>query len=77
MKTNTLRQSNRSVGKFGAATSSKGGFGGQSMKSGSVRDKKEDSFDLEDFDEIMEKINLDKTVAEKKRDVKQIKKAAN
>ena len=47
------------------------------MKSGSVRDKKEDSFDLEDFDEIMEKINLDKTVAEKKRDVKQIKKAAN
>jgi len=43
------------------------------MKTGSVRDPKDDSFDLEDFDDIMEKIQLQGMLEEKKRIVKQIK----
>ena len=54
------RMSGRSVGRFGA-TSKMGGsasnFDGQSLKSGSVRGNPNDnSFDLEDLDDLMEKI---------------------
>ena len=54
------RVAGRSVGRFGA-TSKMGGnasnFDGQSLKSGSVRGKdNDDSFDLEDLDDLMEKI---------------------
>lgn len=45
----------------------------KSMKSGSVRDQKEDDFDLEDFGDIMEMIQLQGKLEEKKREVKKIK----
>ena len=83
-KTDTLRQTGRSVGKLGAKTGKAGAFGKsghyaetQSLKTGSVRDKNDDSFDLEDFDEIMEKINLDKVLEEKKSTVRKLKKTTN
>lgn len=55
-----MRQSGKSVGGFGHkvrmgnSVSNFKGSDGRSMKSGSVRDPKEDSFDLEDFDDIVE-----------------------
>lgn len=56
----TMRQSGKSVGKFGGTKmgASTSNFGdGRSVKTGSVRDPKDDdSFDLEDFDDIIEKI---------------------
>ena len=57
-RADTLRQTNRSVGKFGNGKmgSSVSNFDNRSLKSGSVKDPKEDSFDLEDFEDIMEKI---------------------
>ena len=60
-----LRQTGRSVGKIGTKKmgSSVSNFGGTnrdgtSLKSGSVRDPKEDEYDLEDFGDIMESIQL-------------------
>ena len=59
-----MRQSGKSVGGFGHkvrmgnSVSNFKGSDGRSMKSGSVRDPKEDSFDLEDFDDIVEQIEL-------------------
>ena len=75
-----LRHTNRSVGKaaFGSS-SNRGGFGhaadSQSMKSGSVRDKKDSDFDLEDFTEIMEKIYLEGAIEDKRREVRSLKRA--
>ena len=79
-RTNTLRSSaGKSVGnKFGNTKARMGNsvsnFGdAKSMKSGSVRDQKEDDFDLEDFGDIMEMIQLQGKLEEKKREVKKIK----
>ena len=73
-RNDTMRQSGRSVGKFGHTKmgSSTSAFDKQSLKSGSVRDAKEDSFDLEDFDEIVEKIQLESAIHEQKRSVRQV-----
>lgn len=46
----------------------------KSMKSGSVRDNpNDDSFDLEDFDDIMEKIKLDAALEETRQSVRKQK----
>ena len=79
-RADTLRQSGRSVGKFGNVKmgSSVSNFGAtNSMKSGSVRDPKDDSFDLEDFEDIMEKIQLDGALEEKKQVIKKTRKQDN
>ena len=44
------------------------------MKSGSVKDKQESDFDLEDFTEIMEKLQLENALNDKKREIKKLKK---
>jgi len=44
------------------------------MKSGSVKDKQESDFDLEDFTEIMEKLQLENAINDKKREIKKLKK---
>lgn len=75
----TMRQTGKSVGKtaFGASAS-RGGFGAgnnaQSLKSGSVRDNNDSDFDLEDFADIMEKIQLESAIENKKRNITQLKK---
>ena len=59
IRTDTLRQSGKSVGKFAGTKmgASASNFGdARSVKTGSVKDPKDDSFDLEDFDDIIEKI---------------------
>jgi len=67
------------MGKSGfGASSSRGGFGATaSMKSGSVRDKQEEEFDLEDFSEIVEKIKLDGAIEDKKRTIRKLTTTAN
>ena len=41
----------------------------QSLKSGSVRGGNDSDFDLEDFDDVMEKIQLDGAIEMEKRKV--------
>ena len=71
------RMSGRSVGRFGA-TSKIGGsasnFDGQSLKSGSVKgNPNDDSFDLEDLDDLMEKIQLESAIEDKRREIRKVK----
>lgn len=58
------------------AQSSSSAFGHsdtKSMKTGSVRDKNDDSFDLEDFDDIVEKIKLDAALEEQRQAMRKAK----
>ena len=71
------RMTGRSVGRFGA-TSKMGGstsnFDNQSLKSGSVRgNPNDDSFDLEDIDDLIEKIKLESAIEDKRREIRKVK----
>ncbi len=57
-----------SVSNFGASQAD-----GKSFKSGSMRDPKEDSFDLEDFGEVVESIQLQSALEEQKRMIGKVK----
>ena len=79
-RADTMRQSGKSVGKFANTKmgSSHSNFGdAKSVKTGSVRDAKDDSFDLEDFEDIMEKIQLDGALEEQQRVIKKVRKTDN
>lgn len=69
--------SGRSVGRFGAISKMGGStsnFDGQSLKSGSVRGKdNDDSFDLEDIDDLIEKIQLESAIEDKRREIRKVK----
>ena len=74
---NMPRMTGRSVGRFGA-TSKMGGstsnFDNQSLKSGSVRgNPNDDSFDLEDIDDLIEKIKLESAIEDKRREIRKVK----
>jgi len=58
--------------RMGGSVSNFGNSETKSMKSSSVRDAKEDSFDLEDFEDIMEQIQLQGALEEKKRQVRKV-----
>ena len=73
-----MRQTGKSVGKFPikAATAKKftGNYADEmSLKTGSVRGNDSD-FDLEDFDDIMEKIQLDGAIEAEKQKVNKLRK---
>ena len=77
-RSDALRQSGRSVGGFGhkvrmgGSVSNFGRGDAGSVKGSSVRDPKDDSFDLEDFEDVMEQIELQGALAEKKRMVSKV-----
>ena len=66
-----MRQTGKSVGKFGSQTKPSNISDAQSMKSSSVRGGN-DSFDLEDFEDIMEKIQLDGAIELQKKSMRKL-----
>jgi len=78
-RNDTLRQSGKSLGKAAKprmGVVSVNNFGGlsdaKSIKTGSIRDARDNSFDLEDFDDVMEKIQLEGAIEEKRRMVSRV-----
>jgi len=69
----------KSIGiKIGSSSSAFGISDGTSMKSGSVKgNPNDDSFDLEDFDDIVEKIQLESVLEDTKRIVSKVKTEKN
>jgi len=78
-----IKKSGKGVGKsigikIGSSSSAVGISDGTSMKSGSVKwNPNDDSFDLEDFDDIVEKIQLESVLEDTKRIVSKVKTEKN